>query len=152
MFHRRKTYRLGLTWSWTNFIFTGWTILINDYFMVFDHTCPHPLFYLNNNGQNLQQHQATVLKCAVPEMFAWDWLELFSDSAVDRSLSSFLRGLQEHGEDGKQQRHCGRMTHQLWPHRPRVQRVHRHIWPWWNKSNWLLLQCRIQNVLFLFSL
>lgn len=74
------------------------------------------------------------LKCAVPEMFAWDWLELLSDGAIDRSLSSFLRGLQEHGEDRKQQRHCSRMTHQLWPHRPRVQRIHSHIWPWWNTS------------------
>lgn len=76
----------------------------------------------------------SVLQFAVPEMFAWDWLELLSDCAVDGGLSSFFRGFQEHREESKQQGHQRRMTHQLWPHRPRMHRVHSHIRPWSHTS------------------
>lgn len=54
-------------------------------------------------------------------------MQLLCQSTVDAGLSSFPRRFQEHGEDGKENGHESRVSGQVRVHRPRVDRVHRHL-------------------------
>ena len=49
----------------------------------------------------------------VPEVLAGDGIQLLSHSAVDGSLRSFLRCLQEHAKECEQQGHYSRVADQL---------------------------------------
>lgn len=57
---------------------------------------------------------------SLPEMLPRDGVQLLCRGAVNAGLGSFPRSLQEHGEDGEQDGHDGRVPGQVGVHRPRV--------------------------------
>lgn len=65
--------------------------------------------------------------CHRPEVFPRDRVQLLCHGTVDAGLCSFPRGFKEHGEDGEEYRHEGWVSGEVRVHRPRVDRVHRHI-------------------------
>lgn len=54
-------------------------------------------------------------------------MQFLGQGAVDAGLSSFAGGFQEHGKDGEENGHEGGVSGQVGVHRPRVERVHRHL-------------------------
>lgn len=54
-------------------------------------------------------------------------MQFVCQCTVDAGLSAFPGRFQEHGKDGEENGHKGRVPGQVRVHRPRVDRVHRHL-------------------------
>lgn len=70
------------------------------------------------------------MKHALPEVLSHDAVQFLSHSAVNGALRSLLWCFEEYWEQCEHQRHQRGVTHQIGLHRPRVDRVYRHVRPW----------------------